>query len=112
MTEQEISSLYSCGSDLEGDVVSWSVEDWSDFGDVAVETSDYKKLCEEPFEHELVAIPEPVTFTEAVFVCDYLSGKIYSVDDDLYDAEGLYNKLKKELDLKVGSLENNKVLIL
>ena len=86
---------------MQGDVVSWSEEEWSDFGDVAVETSDYQKLCESKFENELVAIPEPVTFYEAAFICDFLSGKIYSVDNDLYDASGLYQKLKNELNLKV-----------
>ena len=81
--------------------MSWSGGRWDVTGDVSVDTSDFKKLCEKPFEHELVAIPEHVTFHEAVFICDYLSGKIYSVDHDLYDARLLYNKLKDELDLQV-----------
>ena len=63
--------------------------------------SDYQKLCEEPFEHELVSVPEPVTFYDAAFICNYLSGKMYSADDDLYDPDLLYAKLKVDLDLKV-----------
>ena len=93
--------MSSCASNIEGDVISWSAGKWSVLGDVVVDTSDYKNLCEESFEQELVAIPEPVTFHEAAFICDYLSGKIFSADDDLYDADVLYGKLKDELDLQV-----------
>ena len=98
VTDSEISSLFSCGSDLQGDLVSWSQEEWSQFGDVAIETLEYQKLCESKFENHLVAVPEPVTFHEASFICDFLSGRIFSVHDDLYDADGLYQKLKSELD--------------
>ena len=69
--------------------MSWSEEEWSQFGDVALENAEYQKLCEYKFENDLVAIPEPVTFHEASFICDFLSGKIFSVDDDLYNSEGL-----------------------
>ena len=81
--------------------MSWSQEKWSQFGDVTLETLEYQNLCESKFENHLIAVPEPVTFYEASFICDFLSGKIFSVDDDLYDADGLYQKLKSELDLKV-----------
>ena len=89
--------------------MSWSQEEWSQFGDVAIETLEYQKLCESKFENQLVAVPEPVTFHEASFICDFLSGKIISVDDDHYDADGLYQKLKSKLDLKVSPIDQNNV---
>ena len=81
--------------------MSWSEGEWSSFGDVVIEASEYKDLCEVEFEHELISIPEPVTFMEADFICDFLSGRIYSVDHSVYDTQQLYQKLKNELDLKV-----------
>ena len=81
--------------------MSWSKPLWSDFGDVVFEESEYKNLCELKFENELVAIPEPVTFLEADFICDFLSGKVYSVDHNLYDTQKLYQNLKSKLNLKV-----------
>ena len=101
LTEEEIFSIYSCALDLQGDLVSWNQEEWSDFGDVLYEEYEYRKLCEVKFENELVAIPEPVTFLEADFICDFLSGKIYSVDHKVYGTQQLYQKLKSKLDLKV-----------
>ena len=81
--------------------MSWGAEDWSSFGDVTIEDHNYEEFCEPKFENELVAIPEPVTFPEAAFICDFLSGKIYSVDDDLYDSLQFYANLKENLNLKV-----------
>ena len=66
-------------------------------------------MCESKFENHLVAVPEPVTFHEASFICDFLSGKIFSVDDDLYDADGLYQKLMSELGLKVRPIDQKNV---
>ena len=91
--------------------MSWSQEEWSQFGDVALESMEYQKLCESKFEDHLVAIPEPVTFYEASFICDFLSGKIFSVDDDQYDADELYQKLKTKLDLKVSPIDNYKSVL-
>ena len=93
--------MSSCLSNIEGDIISWSNGKWGLFGDVALTNSEYQKLCEEPFEHELVAVPEPVSFHDATFICDYLSGKMYSADDDLYDPELLYAKMKADLHLEV-----------
>ena len=101
LTELEIFSLYSCAADLQGDLVPWNELEWSHFGDVVIEESEYKNLCEEKFEHELIAIPEPVTFLEAAFICDFLSGKIYSVDHNVYGTQQLYQTLKNKLNLKV-----------
>ena len=89
--------------------MSWSQEEWSQFGDVAIEILEYQKLCESKFKNNLVAVPEPVTFYEASFICDFLSGKIFSVDDDLYDSDRLYQKLKSQLDLKVRPIDQNNV---
>ena len=86
--------------DIEGDAIHWGTN-WSDFGDVIQDTSRYKELCGKPFEQDLVVIPEPVTFHDAVFICSYLSTKIFTVKDELYDYEVLYNKFNSELDLKV-----------
>ena len=85
----------------QGDLVSWEQEEWSDFGDVAIEAIDYQKLCEVKFEDGLVAVPEPVTFHEAAFICDFLSGKVYSVDNEVHDSGDLYSVLKSKLNLKV-----------
>ena len=93
--------MSSCLSNVEGDIISWSKGKWEVFGDVALDKSDYKKLCERPFDQELVAVPEPVTFHDATSICDFLTGKIYSADDDLYEPEIFYDKLKTELDIKV-----------
>ena len=81
--------------------MSWNEGEWSYFGDVVIEALEYQKLCEVEFEHELIAIPEPVTFLEAAFICDFLSGRIYSVDHSVYGTKQLYQKLKNKLDLKV-----------
>ena len=87
--------------------MSWSEEEWSQFGDVALENAEYQKLCEYKFENDLVAIPEPVTFHEASFICDFLSGKIFSMDDDLYNSEGLYQELKTKLNLTVSLIDQH-----
>ena len=108
LSDKEVSSLSSCLSNDEGDVISWTRGKWEVFGDVTVDTSDYQALCEEVFEEELVAVPEAVTFHDATFICAFLSGKIYSADDDKYDPGLLYSKLKAELDIEV----RKKILIL
>ena len=86
---------------MEGDVISWSRGKWEVFGDVTLDTTNYQTFCQEVFEEELVAVPEPVTFHDATFICNFLSGKIYSADDDLYEPGVLYNKLKTEFEIGV-----------
>ena len=91
-------------------MISWTRGKWEVFGDVTVDTSDYKALCEEVFEQELVAVPEAVTFHDATFICDFLSGKIYSADDEKYDPGLLYNTLKTQLDIQVRKIHSVKDL--
>ena len=102
LTNEEILSIASCTLDIEGDVIRWGTN-WSVFGDVIQDTSIYKELCGKPFEQDLVVIPEPVTFYDAAFICSYLSTEIFTVNDELYDYDILYNKFNSEIDLKVGN---------
>ena len=88
-------------------MISWTRGKWEVFGDVTVDTSDYKTLCVEVFEQELVAIPEAVTFYDATFICDFMSGKIYSADDEKYDPGLLYNTLKTQLDIQVRKIKSS-----
>ena len=100
LTSEEILSMASCTLEIEGDIIHWGMN-WSVFGDVIQDTSNFNELCHKPFEQDIVVIPEPVTFHDAAFICSYLSSRVFTVENELYQFDVLYKKIKTELDLKV-----------
>ena len=95
LSEDEVLQMASCKANPLGDLISWSPEKWSSSGDVVLESSDETILCASPFKNTLTAISEPLTFDDASFTCDFLSGKIFNAESD-----DLYNKLKNNIELE------------
>ena len=105
--------MTSCSfENITGDIVTWKKENWITKEDVILEYLNQHSFCKEPIAKKVVVIPEPVTFSEAIFLTNFLSCKIPSINDDI---PRFNSKVKNKLELQVAgnffSYHNNKFLL-
>ena len=76
LSEEEILSLYNCETDLTGDLVQWSPSRWS-LQDGAVSSNvNFRSFCQKTFAQDVILIPDTVTYDNAEFICNFLSGSL------------------------------------
>ena len=90
--------MVTCSYIETGDLISWEKENWVSVEDVSIEDVDQDYFCKELVAKHFVGIPEPVTFSDAKFLTNFLSCEIPSASDDMKE---FHSTIKNGLDLQV-----------
>ena len=71
-------NLNNCENDTFGDLVDWTPSRWSlrDGASSTSNNSQAQALCQQSFSEEVILIPDTLTFYEANFTCNFLSGSL------------------------------------
>ena len=81
-----IESIASCGEDREGNIISWSREDWTLLGEVEMKEMDLRSLCNKKEMHNLV-FPEQIVIGDAEYRCSIVGGQLPTPTNDIHNQE-------------------------